>query len=188
MAKLTDIEIIDSVLKGNEADYELLINLYKDRAFTLVKRILKNEQDAEEVLQDVFLKAFYSLSTFRGKSKFSTWFYRIAYNTALTKLSSKKRKIEMEMTSIENHFNLKEPDNKLYSETSSAETYILKILEKMPTRYAVVINLFYIDNLSLKEISEVIDTSISNVKVMLYRSRNILRDLLVKHNYQEELL
>ncbi len=188
MAKLTDIEIITSVLEGNEVDYELLINLHKDKTFTLVKRILKNEQDAEEVLQDVFLKVFYNLSSFRHDSKFSTWLYRIAYNTAITKLLSKKRKIEMEMSSIEDHFNLKLDDNKLYSETNSARSYILKILEEMPVRYSVIINLFYIDNLSLKEISEVIDTSIVNTKVMLHRARNILRDLLLKHNYQEELL
>ena len=188
MDKLTEIEIIESVIKGNEADYELLINLHKNKTFTLLKRILKNEQDAEEVLQDVFLKVYYKLSTFKGESKFSTWLYKIAYNTALTKLASKKRKIEIEMSSIEKHFDLKELDNKHYSETNSAESYLFKILEEMPIRYAVIINLFYIDNLSVKEISEVINTSIVNVKVMLHRARNILRDLLVKHNYQEELL
>jgi len=188
MRKLNDIEIINSVLKGHVADYELLIDRHKDRTFTLIKKILKNEQDAEEILQDVFLKVFNKLSSFKGESKFSTWLYSIAYNTALTKLSGKKRKIQMEMSSIENHFNLKDNDDKYYSETNSAKEYIYKILEEMPVRYGVIINLFYIDNLTLKEISGVMNTSIVNTKVMLHRARNIMRDLLLKHNYQEELL
>ena len=106
MRNLSDQEIIDSVRKGNESDYSIIVDKYKNKAFSMLKRMLKNEFDAEEVLQDCFLKAFKSLSTFKGEAKFSTWFYRIVYNTALTKLSSKKRKTETEMSSVEDHFNL----------------------------------------------------------------------------------
>ncbi|MEJ2195170.1 MAG: sigma factor, partial [Ignavibacteriaceae bacterium] len=76
MVNLPDQEIIDSVRKGNEADYSIIVDRYKDKAFSLLKRMLKNEQDAEETLQDCFIKAYNSLNNFKGESKFSTWFYR----------------------------------------------------------------------------------------------------------------
>jgi len=95
MINITDQEVIESVKKGNQADYSIIVDRYKNKAFSLLRRMLKNDFDAEEVLQDCFLKAYNSLNSFKGESKFSTWFYRIVYNTALTKLSSKKRKTEL---------------------------------------------------------------------------------------------
>lgn len=185
MKKLSDIEIIDSVLKGNQGDYSLLIDRYKDKAFSLLKRLLGNEMDAEEALQDSFLKAYNSLGSFRRDSKFSTWFYRITYNTGLTILSSKKRKIEHEMSSIDEHFDLGDFDNEIYSTTSNPKDYLLKMIDKLPIRNALVLILFYIDDMSLNEISQVMDVSLVNAKVLLHRSRNSLRDLLLKHNYLE---
>lgn len=185
MKKLTDLEIIESVLKGNQGDFALLIDKYKDKAFSLLKRLLKDEMDAEEALQDSFLKAFNALKTFRKDSKFSTWLYRIVYNTGLTVLASKKRKIEKEMSSIEDHYDLGDYDNEIYATTDNASQYVLKMVDKLPIRNALVIILFYIDGMSLNEISQVMDISLVNAKVLLHRSRNSLRDLLIKHNYQE---
>lgn len=187
MKKLTDIEIIDSVNRGNSADFSLLIDEYKDRAFSLLCKMLKNEMDAEEALQDCFLKAFNSLKNFRRESKFSTWFYKIVYNTALTILAGKKRQIEKEMSSIEDHYDLGDYDNQIYSETENARQYILKMVDKLPPKSALVLILYYIDGMSLNEISQVMDLSLVNTKVILHRSRNTLRDLLIKHNYQEVL-
>ncbi len=189
MRHLTDIEIIDSVKRGNSADFSLLIKRYQDRAFSLLKRLLKNEMDAEEALQDCFLKAFNALKDFRQDAKFSTWFYRIVYNTGLTLIASRKRKVEQEMTSIDEHFDLAaEDDNEIYANSENARSYILKIVDKLPVRNALVVILFYVDGLSLIEISQVLGTSLVNTKVLLHRSRNALRDLLLKHNYQEEML
>jgi RNA polymerase sigma-70 factor (ECF subfamily) len=188
MRRLSDIEIIESVKRGNTGDFALLMERYQDRAFSLLKRMLKNEMDAEEVLQDSFLKAYNSLQNFRGDAKFSTWFYKIVYNTALTNISSKKRQIRMEMSSLEDHFDLEEEDNEVYSQTENAKEYLLKVVDKLPVRNALVLILFYIDGLSLSEIAEVMDMSLVNTKVILHRSRNSLRDLLLKHNYQEEIL
>ena len=185
MKKLSDIEIIESVLKGNQGDFALLVDKYKDKAFSLLKRLLKDEMDAEEALQDSFLKAFNALKAFRKDSKFSTWFYRIVYNTGLTVLASKKRKIEKEMSSIEDHYDLGEHDNEIYSTTDNASQYILKMVDRLPIRNALVIILFYIDGMSLNEISQVLGITLVNAKVLLHRSRNSLRDLLIKHNYQE---
>ncbi len=188
MKKMTDIEIIDSVTRGNTADFALLIDRYKDKAFSLLKRMLKNEMDAEEVLQDSFLKAYNSLKNFRHEARFSTWFYRIVYNSALSVLSANKRKIEHEMISIDEYFQPGIIDDRIYSSSENAQEYILKLIDQLPIRNALVTILFYVDGLSLSEISKVMDISLVNTKVLLHRSRNALRDILLKHNYQEEML
>ncbi len=188
MKNLSDVEIIESVNRGNHQDFSLLIDRYKDKAFSLLNRMLKNEMDAEEVLQDSFLKAFNSLKNFRYEAKFSTWFYKIVFNSALTTIASKKRKIEQEMTSYDEVFEIGSYDNRIYSTTENAQGYVLKLVDKLPLKNALVTILFYVDGLSLNEISQVMGTSLVNTKVLLHRSRNALRDLLLKHNYQEELL
>jgi RNA polymerase sigma-70 factor (ECF subfamily) len=188
MKHLSDIEIIESVKRGNISDYSLIVNRYKDRAFSLLKRLLKNDMDAEEALQDSFLKAYNGLKEFRMDAQFSTWFYRIVYNTGLTVLASKKRQVEQEMTSIDEEIELGKFDNEIYSTTENVNQYVLKMVDKLPVRNALVLILFYLDGLSMSEVSQVMGISLVNVKVLLHRSRNSLKDLLLKHNYQEEVL
>jgi RNA polymerase sigma-70 factor (ECF subfamily) len=175
------------VLKGNESDYSIIIDRYKNKAFSLLKRMLKNEYDAEEVLQDSFLKAYNSLRNFKGEAKFSTWFYKIVYNTALTKLSSKKRKIESEMLSIEHHFDLESNYNSVDIEKKDMSAFIQSTINRLPERYAAIVSMFYLNEMSIEEISEVMQISVSNVKVMLHRSRNSLRDLILKSNLAKEI-
>ena len=188
MKNLTDLEIIESVKKGNQSYYALLVDRYKNKAYSMLKRMIKNEMDAEEVLQDCFLKAFNSLQSFRLEAKFSTWFYRIVYNTALTKISGKKRKIESEMSSIDEQLNLTSSYDYRVTEREDFTKFIQTLIDKLPTKYSSVINLFYIENMTCEEISEVMETSVANIKVMLHRSRNALRDELERLNYEKELL
>ena len=139
MKNLTDFEIIESVVKGNQSDFSILIDRYKDRAFSLLVRMLKNEMDAEEVLQDCFLKTYKALESFKFESKFSTWFYRIVYNTALTKLSGAKRKIENDMSSIEDHLSLQSNYDFNVSEKTDTAEFLNKIVNSLPEKYAAVI-------------------------------------------------
>ena len=188
MKHLSEFEIIESVKRGNQSDFSLLIDMYKDRAYTLLKRMLRNEMDAEEALMDCFMKVYNSLPGFRYESKFSTWFYKITYNTALTIIANKKRQTEKEMTSIEDHFDLSEDDDEIYSVSKDSREYLMNLIDKLPPRNALIIILFYIDDLSLNEISQVLELSLVNTKVLLHRSRNALRDMLVKHKYHEEMI
>jgi RNA polymerase sigma-70 factor, ECF subfamily len=187
MRNLSDQEIIDSVRKGNDSDYSIIVDRYKNKAFSMLKRMLKNELDAEEVLQDCFLKAFKSLSSFKGEAKFSTWFYRIVYNTALTKISSKKRMTEAEMSSVEDHFNLESEYGSDETEKKDVNQLIHDTISKLPERYSAIITMFYLNEMTIEEISEAMQLSVSNVKVMLHRSRNSLRDLILKTKLAEEL-
>ena len=188
MRNLSDQEIIDSVKRGNDSDYSIIVDKYKNKAFSMLKRMLKNEYDAEEVLQDCFLKAYNSLNSFKGEAKFSTWFYRIVYNTALTRLSSKKRKTESEMTSVEDHFNLESEYGSDEIEQNDLNEFIHDLIGKLPERYGTVITMFYLNEMSIDEISEAMEISVSNAKVILHRSRNSLRDLILKNRLAEELI
>ncbi len=184
----SDIEIIESIKNGKQSDYSILVDRYKDKAYTLVNGIIKNDMESEEILQDCFLKAFNSLNKFRFESKFSTWFYRIVYNTSLTRINNKKRRIESNFKSIDEFENtLINNSINNYINDDISETLSL-IVGKLPNKYSVVINLYYLEQMSCNEISMIIDLSINNVKVLLYRARKALRKIVFENNYTEELL
>ena len=188
MKNLSDVEIIESVKKGNTADYSILLDRYKNKAFSMLKRMLKNDFDAEEILMDCFLKAYNNLNTFKYESKFSTWFYRIVYNTALTKLSSTKRKIENEMSSVDDLHYLESTYNADDLVKDDLSVLVKKIVNELPPKNAAVITMFYLEEMSGEEISEVLQISVANVKVILHRSRNLLREIIEKRKLFQEVL
>ena len=188
MNTLSDVEIIESIINGNEDNYAMIVDRYKDKAYTLVNGIIKNEMESEEILQDCFLKAFNSLNKFRNESKFSTWFYRIVYNTSLTRINNKKRKIESNFVSIDEVESELVNNNKYnYNDNDISETLSLAV-GQLPSNYSSVINLFYLEQMNCNEISEIINTSVNNVKVLLYRARNALKKIVFENNYNEELI
>jgi RNA polymerase sigma-70 factor, ECF subfamily len=188
MKNISDQELIDSIKNGNHSDYSVLIDRYKNKAFSMLKRMLRNEFDAEEVLQDAFLKAFRSLENFKGEAKFSTWFYRIVYNSALTKLSSKRRKIELEMSSVEDHLDLESNFNSIDAEKNNISELVNEMINLLPEKYSTIITLFYLNELTCEEIAETMNITLSNVKVLLHRARNSMRDVIEKNNLTEELI
>jgi len=154
----------------------------------MLVRMLKSEMDAEEVLQDSFLKAFNGLRNFKNEAKFSTWFYRIVYNTALTRLSGKVRKMDNETTSIDDMPELKSDYDYNNSEKADFNRFISEVIKELPPKYALVINLFYLEEMSCEEISEVMNITVTSVKVILHRSRNALKDLLISKDYIKEII
>lgn len=188
MKNLTDAEIIESVKKGNQADYSILVERYKNKAFTMLKRMLKNDFDAEEVLMDSFLKAYNNIGSFKHESKFSTWFYKIVYNTALSRISNSKRKVESQMASID--------DLTFLESNYNADEYIIEdsaglvknLINQLPEKNAAVITMFYLEEMTIEEISEVLSLSGVNVKVILHRSRNLLRKLIEEKQLLREML
>lgn len=187
MQKISDNDLIASIKRGNHSDFAILIDRYKHKAFSMLKRMLKNEMDAEESLQDAFLKVFRSLDNFRGDAKFSTWFYRIVYNTAITRLSGKKNKVVREMQSIDEEFEIADNNFSFESENEDTASILNEAILELPGNYAAVINLFYLGEQSCEEIADVMKISVANVKVLLHRSRNALKILLEKKNLTKEL-
>lgn len=188
MKHISDVEVIESVKKGNAADFSILVDRYKDKAFTMLKRILKNEFDAEEVLMDAFLKVYNNLNSFKFESKFSTWFYRIVYNSALTRLSISKRKIEEAMNSIDDLTFLESKYKADEFNDADVSNFVRKIIDDLPPKNAAVVTMFYLEEMNIEEISEVLEISVSNVKIILYRSRGILKNLIESRNLLGEIL
>ena len=142
---------IDKILEGDANAFSVLVDRYKDLVFTLALRMMKHREEAEEVAQDTFIKVFGSLKKFKGDSKFSTWIYRVAYNTCLDRLKKNKRKqntvtideyTEHQVKTIDNAF------DKLANE--ERQEAIRHCLERLPADDNFLMTLFYFEELSLE--------------------------------------
>lgn len=180
----SDTEIINSILSGQDINFKYLIEKYKSKGFALAFRILKNRFDAEEILQDSFIKAYNSLGRFRNESKFSTYLYSIIYNTSISFIRSQKKEIEP----LTDELYLTSSYEFDKYEKSEINEFINKIINKLPADYAAVLTLFYLNELTCEEISKITEDSISNVKVKLHRARNLLKSFIIKNNYVKELI
>lgn len=166
---------IDRVLQGDSNAFAHLINKYKDMIFTLVIKIVKNREDAEEVAQDSFIKAYQKLDGFEGKSKFSTWLYTIAYRNALTKVRKKK----LETTDIDSYVLDNHKDDHDFPQLEAIKNgeqqkYVRKAIDNLGETDSLLITLFYLHDNSIEEIQEITEMSQSNVKVRLFRARKKL--------------
>ncbi len=172
---------INQVLKGRTSDFSYLIDKYKDMVFTLAFRITGNREDAEEVSQDVFLKAYRGLAAFRGTSKFSTWLYRIAYNHSISRIRKKQPDI-LSYDSLEIRLDEWQGETDVNHERLDdiPATYVKQAFEQLEETDRAVLTMFYQDELSVKEIAGATGLSISNIKVKLFRGRKKLTDVLEK--------
>ena len=188
MSHKEDQQIINSVLSGDTRAFEALIERYKHMVYTLAHKMVGNSQDAEEVAQDVFLKAFTALSSFKGTAKFSTWLYKIAYYRSLDYLKKNKRKIQTSTYDIAQEYNVASLENSIDELEAKERRQIIKeaLLELAPDDN-VIITLYYFEELSLKEIAEVMQLTPNNVKVRLFRSRSKLATVL-KNRVEPEMI
>ncbi len=169
-----DIVYINQVLNGNSYSYSHLINKHKSSMFNLAMKILRNRESAEECVQDAFLKAYNSLSDFRINSKFSTWIYKIVYNTAI----SATRKYKPIQTDISEFEEVMEDDTILSAienlNNEDKKKYIDIALYKLDTTDRALVILYYFDEKSIEEISDITNLEIANIKTKLFRSRKKL--------------
>lgn len=179
MVQHNDIQVIERVLSGSTRDFEILVNRHKDLAFTIAYRLLNNREDAEEATQDAFIKAYRSLQGFRKESSFSTWLYRIVYNTAI----SMKRLKKPAFQNIDDIPSVSEAsDAPKYDFDAIAErSYLLeKAMMRIPEEDRVLITLFYLNESGVDEIHSITGLSKSNVKVRLFRARKKLQEIVGK--------
>jgi RNA polymerase sigma-70 factor (ECF subfamily) len=185
---LGDNEIISKVLKGEQNAYAELVNRYQAYVFTLVLRMIKSREDAEEVAQDVFVKAYRSLADFRGESKFSTWLYTIANTTSITFLRKKK----LDVHSLDNEKVFEVADSKDSGlranlvEQKSRINMVNEAIAMLSPDDAEIITLFYKAEQNLEEISRILRLETNTVKVRLHRARTRLKEKMEK-NFSEEV-
>ena len=168
MIKEREQEIIRQVQQGNTAAFGELVNHYKDAAFTLCVRICGNKDDAEDICQDAFIKAFHALGNFRGDSGFATWLYRIVYNSSISHLRNRKVQT-LPIESIRDIGGSDEAGEQ--DETEMKRKLMREIVAELPEVERTIITLYYLMDHSVSEISEVTGISQSNIKVRLYRTR-----------------
>jgi RNA polymerase sigma factor (sigma-70 family) len=176
-----DIKNIEQVLAGNSNAFRLLVDRHKNSVFNLALRICGNREDAEEIAQDSFLKAYRSLGSFRMKSSFGTWLYRIVYNTAISRLRLRKKGILLlEDFPADAVDFIRSDGNEEEAEQDFRRALVNFALQKINEEERGLISLYYYEEMNTDEISEVTGISRSNVKVRLFRARQKMLEIIEK--------
>jgi RNA polymerase sigma-70 factor (ECF subfamily) len=179
----SDIELISTVLKGDQQAYALIVDRYQSFVFTLVLRYVKSREDAEELAQDIFVKAYRALADFKGASKFSTWLYTIVTTTCISFLRKKK----LEVHSLDNENVLAVAENKDSGmranevEQKSKFAMVNNAIALLNPDDAEIITLFYKGEQTLEEIAQVLGIEANAVKVRLHRARTRLKEKMQRH-------
>ena len=176
-----DIYYIEQILAGNSNSFSYIVDRHKNKAYNLAFRICGNHQDAEELAQDSFVKAYRSLGGFKMKSSFATWLYRIVYNTAISHVRIKKKGV----LSLEDF--PADATDFIGSNTSEEEaereyrsSLVNFALQKIAEEERGLISLYYYDELSTDEISDITGITKSNIKVKLFRARQKMQEIIEK--------
>ena len=189
-SQLSDIELIQQTLGGSQSAYADLVKRHQRFVFTLALRFSKKREDAEEISQDCFVKAYRSLASFQQQSKFSTWLYSIVYTTAMTSLRKKRIETssihdEDDSLHIEGQIAVIDTDQ---AENNSRSYYLNQAIAQLLPDDAAVLTLFYKGEQSIEEISRALDIETNAVKVKLFRARQRLKEKLernLKHEAKE---
>lgn len=157
------------MLNGDTESFSYFVSTYKDMAYSLAVSVVKDEFTAADVVQEAYVKAFENLKSFKGNSKFSTWFFRIVINEAFNVFHKKK------ITYSEIDYNISESvkDN---LEVADRSFFINEVLKQMPPTESLALRLFYLNENNLKEICEITGWSVSKTKVTLHRARKTMEE------------
>ncbi len=175
--------LIDRILAGDRNLYATLVDKYKSYAYTLAMKVLENRPDAEEAAQDAFIKAFHYLKGFNKQAKFSTWLYRIVFNTAI----SYKRKRKPAFQSIENSIVEYSERADQKTEQDDKQIFLMKAMDKLNEADRLAIQLFYIKEFSMEEVAAMMGQNVNTIKVRIHRARLRLADELKVILKQEAL-
>jgi len=168
------LEALKRVKTGNQEAFRMIIREYKSPAYSIAFRILRNAEDAEEVVQDAFFKAYKKIHQFKGDSKFASWFLKIVYNQSLTRVKKKNLyTIEInEEIGTQDSMNNFDLDGWNMIKQAEREKYVHQALNKLSYDDALVLSLYYMSGNSIPEICKITGWSLSSTKVKLYRSRH----------------
>jgi len=185
---LSESELIKQAQKGSRTAQAEIVYQHERMVYNLALRLLGNNEDAENVLQETFLKVLESLHTFKGESSLSTWIYRIATNFALMRLRKRKTQfVSLDDYPIDVSMDFRDFNQSISNDPLQALlNYELRdvlntAIEKLPLKFKSVFVLKDIEGLSLNEISEMLNMSLPAVKTNLHRARLFLRDQLAEY-------
>ncbi|MBD5781814.1 sigma-70 family RNA polymerase sigma factor [Pelagicoccus sp. NFK12] len=178
-----DLAIVHKVQAGDVDAFDELVTKYRERIYSVVYNLTSNREDASDLTQDAFIKAFQSIGRFKGKSSFFTWLYRIALNTTLTHLRKNKlrRFFSFEKMNEEDHSagfieQLKtDSDSDKNTLMNELQEKLNDAFQKLSVKHRTVITLYEIDGLSHKEIAEIVGTSVGTVRSRLHYAKQFLQ-------------
>ncbi len=187
---LSEEQLVKKSVEGDLQAFEELVLTYQSKVYHLTFRYMGNEEDAYDMFQETFIKAYRSLPSFKGRSSFGTWLYRIASNVCLDELRSRKRRIltlsldepagTLDGNELEKEIADTSHSAELLYEQKELSLSIQQVLDQMKREHKNVIILRDIMDLSYEEMAEVLDCSIGTVKSRLSRARKILKEKLLK--------
>ncbi len=188
MEQITDSELVTGIKKGDEAAFQEMMTRYTQKVFNLAIRLTRCQEDAEEVLQDVFVAVYKKIDSFEGKSAFSSWLYRVTANTAFMKLRKRKQNEAVSFDelspSVRESWVGKNPEDSNTNYMSirhELRDTIQRAVAKLPEEYRNIFILRDVDGLSNEEVAETLALTVPAVKSRLHRARLILRKKLQRY-------
>lgn len=169
---------IERFLAGDAEGFTMLVRKYQDRVLNIVYSLIGKDRESEDIMQEVFLKVYHSLSSFKQRSQFSTWLYRIVVNTAYDFLRKRKNFVSDEVAMEKSATIYDSPADALLKKEK--EAILEKVLANIPLKYRTALVLKDIEGLSYSQISEVLGCSIGTVESRIYRARQFLKEGLLK--------
>ncbi len=175
-----DAFLVERCRAGDEEACEALVRQYQERVFALISRMTGDPDRVEDIAQEVFLKAFRSLKSFRGGSRFYTWLYRITVNTVLNTMRSQGRRQETSLDALGGLEVQADADMEPAEVTARLELArrVREAIDQLEEPYRVIIYLRELEDLSYEEIAEVVELPVGTVKSRLFRARQHLKGLL----------
>jgi len=187
--RLDDWQLIRNILEGKDGAFEVLIENYKKLVIHIVFRMIYHPSDREDICQDVFMKIFQNLSSFRQEAKLSTWIGRIAYNSCLNHLDKKKALLMEDYWRPEQKWEEVQGDTASPADTAELSDLNEKVqweMEKMPAKHRTALTLFHVDGLGYDEIAEVMNLPEGTIKSYLFRARHYLKKKMMNHYQMQE--
>jgi RNA polymerase sigma-70 factor (ECF subfamily) len=173
-----DTLYIEQFLSGKEGGFEMLVKKYQNRVLNIVYSLIGMDRESEDIMQEVFLKVYHNLKSFRQESNFSTWLYRIVVNTAYDFLRRRRNFIDEAGILERSAVTSESPKDALFKK--ERERIVQGALLHIPIKYRAVVVLKDIEGLSYIEISKVLGCSIGTVESRIYRARQCLKQELLK--------
>jgi RNA polymerase sigma-70 factor, ECF subfamily len=179
---LTDEEVVNRVRAGETALYEVIMRRYNQRLYRVARAILHSDVEAEDVMQDAYVRAFTHLGQFAARAPFSSWLTRIAVNEALARRRSSKQHQEVDVTEFDGEISMqdlyKSPDPEQNASSAQLRGFLEQAVLDLPEQYRTVIMLRDIEELSTAETADALDITVENVKIRLHRGHSMIRNWL----------
>lgn len=178
MERASDLELVQEVRRGNRQAFTELMRRYQPRVYWTARRIVGNHEDADDVAQEAFIKAYLALGDFRGGASFFTWIYRIAVNLALNAARKRQLVTYVRQSEIVERFFPAQRDPSSEIEQRETETRLEQAIQELPEKQRLVFVMRFFDEMTYEEISQVLKTSVGGLKANYFHALKKVREYM----------